>query len=84
MTKEEILKGYTGKKMTPGKAMRAFCVDCCGGSPGVVKLCLSTDCYLYPYRLGVNPYLSRFLSDDRRMGLKNMMALLHARKAAES
>lgn len=41
--------------MTPMKAIRANCLDCCGGSPKEVRLCPSAKCPLYPYRLGHRP-----------------------------
>lgn len=41
--------------ITPVKAIRAKCLDCCCGSAQEVKLCPVTDCSLYPYRMGHNP-----------------------------
>ena len=41
--------------LTPVKAIRAKCIDCCGGSSFEVKECPIKDCSLYPYRLGKNP-----------------------------
>lgn len=41
--------------MTPVKAIRAKCLDCCGGSAHEVKLCPCVSCSLYPFRLGKNP-----------------------------
>ncbi len=35
----------------PVKAIRAKCLDCCCGSQ-----CPCTDCALYPFRFGKNPY----------------------------
>ena len=57
------------KKLTnPVKAIRAFCVDCCGGSTNEVKLCPSSRCALYPFRLGRNPYRAkRELTEDQRL-----------------
>lgn len=43
----------------PIKAIRAKCLDCCCGQANEVKLCPSTDCALYPFRLGKNPYRKR-------------------------
>ncbi len=48
--------------MTPMKAIRAKCLDCCGGQAKEVRLCPCVDCALYPYRFGRNP---------NRVGLKN-------------
>lgn len=40
---------------TPIKAMRLKCLDCVCQSSNEVKLCLSVNCPLYPYRLGHRP-----------------------------
>ena len=55
---EDISKSLD--KMTPGRAIRKFCLDCCYGSPAEVKkcagnLCLNGPeevCYLYSNRMG--------------------------------
>ncbi len=41
--------------LTPMKAIRAKCLDCMCGQVNEVRLCPSTDCPLYPYRMGHNP-----------------------------
>lgn len=41
--------------LTPIKAIRAKCIDCCCGQRLEVKLCTCPDCPLYPYRLGHRP-----------------------------
>ena len=43
------------KKITPLKAIRLKCLDCCCGSWLEVKLCTCNDCALYSYRLGHRP-----------------------------
>jgi hypothetical protein len=43
------------KKLTPIKAIRAKCLDCCCGQPKEVRLCTIPDCPLYVYRFGKNP-----------------------------
>ena len=48
--------------MTPLKAIREKCLDCCGGQAREVKLCPCPDCTLYPFRFGRNP---------NREGLRN-------------
>ena len=51
----------------PVKAIRAFCIDCCGGSSNEVKLCTAPKCALYPFRLGKNPYRTkRVMTDEQR------------------
>lgn len=41
--------------MTPMKAIRAKCLDCCCDQANEVKLCPATRCPLHPFRLGKNP-----------------------------
>jgi len=40
---------------TPMRSMRAFCLDCTGGSKADVRECSFTACPLYPYRMGRRP-----------------------------
>lgn len=41
--------------MTPLKAIREKCLDCCCGNAYEVKMCTATNCPLYVYRDGHNP-----------------------------
>ena len=41
--------------LTPMKAIRAKCLDCCCGQFKEVKLCTCKNCSLYPYRMGRRP-----------------------------
>ena len=41
--------------MTPIKAIRAKCLDCCGGSMKEARLCPAASCPLHPYRMGHRP-----------------------------
>ena len=43
--------------ITPIKAIRAKCLDCCCGQRKEVMLCPCGDCPLYLYRFGKNPKL---------------------------
>ncbi len=43
------------KKLTATKAIRAKCIQCCCGSLKEVKLCASTHCALWHFRLGHAP-----------------------------
>ncbi len=47
------------KIIRPLKAIRAKCVDCCGGSGVEVKFCEIEDCPLFIYRFGKNPNRAR-------------------------
>lgn len=42
-------------KLTPIKAIRLKCLDCCCNSPNEVKACKCNTCALYPYRFGKRP-----------------------------
>lgn len=41
--------------MTPMKAIRAKCLDCCCGQVKEVRLYPCQNCPLYPYRMGKRP-----------------------------
>ena len=41
--------------MTPLKAIREKCLDCCGSSAHEVRLCTCEKCALYRFRFGKNP-----------------------------
>lgn len=43
------------ERLTPLKAIRAKCLDCCGGSKHEVKACEILDCSLHSYRFGKRP-----------------------------
>lgn len=43
------------KKLTPMKAIRAKCLDCCCGQSLEVKECTALNCLLHFYRFGKNP-----------------------------
>jgi len=42
------------QKLTPLKAIRLKCLDCCAGSRKEVRLCPVRDCPLWPFRMGRN------------------------------
>lgn len=41
---------------SPLRAIRAKCLECCGGSHKEVRLCPDATCALHPFRKGQNPY----------------------------
>lgn len=52
---------------SPGRAIRAKCIDCSGGSTEEVKKCTVKDCPLYAFRFGKNPYRTpRILTDEQK------------------
>lgn len=51
-------------KLTPIKAIRAKCIDCCAGQPKEVRLCSIEKCPLYPYRMGHRPKDGSLLMEE--------------------
>lgn len=49
------------KKITPLKAIRKKCIDCCGGSLKEVRLCTAIRCDLHPLRFGHKPKIKKDL-----------------------
>lgn len=58
------------KYLSPVKSIKKFCLDCVGGNIKERRLCIDTDCPLYPYRLGHNPNISRTISKKSIKNLK--------------
>ena len=58
MSKETII--------SPVKAIRAKCIDCCCGSAHEVRLCTCEDCALWAFRFGKNPYLHREMTEEQK------------------
>ena len=68
------------KRLTPIKAIRAKCLECSCDSKHEVKMCPITDCALYPYRMGHNPYIQRReLTDAERAKARERASLLQNR-----
>ena len=42
--------------LTPAAAIRAHCLDCCGGSGDEVRKCMAARCPSWPFRMGANPW----------------------------
>lgn len=43
------------RKLTPMRAIRLKCLDCCCGQTAEVRLCTATGCVLWPFRMGHRP-----------------------------
>lgn len=54
---------------SPLKAIRAKCLDCTCGQVNEVKECPITDCPLYVFRSGRNPYHKLNLTEEQRKKL---------------
>jgi hypothetical protein len=53
-------------KKPPLKAIREKCLDCCVGQHSEVRRCRITDCSLWPYRMGKNPFHERTMTDEQK------------------
>lgn len=59
----------------PLKAIKARCIDCCGGNYNFVKECPSVGCALYPFRKGRNPFrVKRVLTEEQRQAAAERLA----------
>lgn len=64
---------------TPLSAIKAFCIDCLGGQPKLVKGCTSKNCPLWLYRTGHNTNSKRTMTEEQRQ-----MAAERLKKAREA
>lgn len=60
----DLTQGHTKKPLL--KIIRAKCLDSCAGQPSEVRLCQITDCPLWPYRMGKNPFHRRSMTDEQK------------------
>lgn len=59
----------------PVKAIRKKCLECSAGQIKEVELCPITDCALYPFRFGKNPYRQkRILTEEQRTAMALVLA----------
>lgn len=58
-----------GELLTPMKAIRSKCLDCCCGSAKEAALCTVTSCPLWPYRFGSGKRARRIVAQDGTCGL---------------
>lgn len=69
------------KRVSPLKAIRLKCLECCAGSSNEVRDCHMGDCPLWPYRFG--RYLDRpkrVLTEDQRQELRERLAKARGKK----
>ena len=62
---KEKLSG-SERRISPIKAIRLKCLDCCCGQRVEVNLCSCEDCPLWPFRFGKNPYSNKTFSDEQK------------------
>lgn len=72
------------KRISPLKAIRLKCLDCCCGSSNEVKLCTLTRCPLYPFREGHNPNIAkREYTDEQKAVLTARLAQIRPAASVE-
>jgi len=54
------------EKMPIRKAVRLKCLDCCCNQIKEVELCPVTDCSLWPFRFGYNPWSNKTMSEEQK------------------
>ena len=78
MTQEE-LRALGHERLSPMAAIRAHCLDCCGGSPNEVRACIALRCPSWPYRIGANPWRAP-ASEERKEAARRLAAQMHERR----
>lgn len=59
---------------SPVKAIREFCLECCGGSRDEVRTCTAPRCPLYAFRFGKNPYIKREMTEEQKEAARLRLA----------
>jgi hypothetical protein len=67
---------------SPLKAIRAKCLDCAYDS-SEVRLCPCTDCPLWPFRFGKNPYIKREMSEEQREAASKRLKSAREKKGSK-
>ena len=67
---------------TPLSAIKAFCVDCLGGQPRLVKDCTAKNCPLFPYRTGHNTNSKRTMTEEQKQAAAERMRQAREAKKA--
>ncbi len=58
-TSNSIAQKYADRIKGPLTGLRAYCVDCQGGVPLMVRECANMQCPHWPFRLGFNPFFGK-------------------------
>jgi hypothetical protein len=69
--------------MAPTAAIRAHCLDCCGGSSEEVRKCTAVGCPSWPFRIGANPWRAP-LSEAERARRRERIARVAKGRAGSS
>lgn len=72
------------KRITPLRAIRFKCLDCCCGSYYEVKMCTCENCSLYPFREGRNPFVAKreYTEEQREAQRQRIAQNIHSKAQA--
>jgi hypothetical protein len=85
MTEARKAKAEPSVGYSPMKAIRAKCLDCCGGQQSIVDKCSAVSCSLWPLRYGTRPRQERgTLHAGRVMAGLTIKELSDARETAHA
>lgn len=59
-----------GKKISRTKAVRLFCLSCCGFQQTEVNNCCGTNCVLFPFRKGAPLHGKKLIKDIKEQDPK--------------
>jgi hypothetical protein len=76
VSREELIAAGH-RAISPLKALRLRCLDCCADQPSEVRLCTAVGCANWPFRLGTNPWRKEPTDAQR----ERARSLLHKRRA---
>jgi hypothetical protein len=72
------------KRVSPLKAIRLKCLECCAGRSNEVKACHLQDCPLWAYRFGRNlDRPKRVLTEEQRQELRERLAKARKKQAGQ-
>lgn len=63
---KEQVKEFNIERIPVLKAVRNKCLNCCCGQRLIVESCPCPDCPLWPFRLGINPFTERNMSEEQK------------------
>jgi len=61
---DAVVNKYRERIRSPLTGIRAFCAECMGGSVSLIRECASTNCPIYPFRMGNNPFFGRLVDAE--------------------
>ena len=83
MSRDE-LAAMGHRPMSPLRAIRAHCLDCCAGSAQEVAKCMALRCPSWPFRMGSNPYREPPSAEERQAMQERGRRLAEANKSLRS